>query len=241
MLERLTLSCVLWLAACDDAAMPKLPTARVTEHATPAAADATAAPATTAPATTTRAASAAATRLAAYEQRETGVPARAVAAGVALAIDDVTLRFDRPALAEPETRLPWIASSDERAVFRGKQALIVPFAVRNDAPVARVLDVGFVLHTRDGKRHTGGVYNERLAATQRGRVSPFDLGRLAPDTWVESVLVFDVEPAELAGAVLYVSHRRTVRDRFDRRRRVVAEHVVVDLAEAEAAAPIRAR
>jgi hypothetical protein len=180
-----------------------------------------------------------ATRLADYKAKEHLVAADAIAAGEPVRIYDFDVKLGRPELAEPELRLPWIANVEERAAFRGKRALIVPMSARNDAPVARGLDLGLVLHTRDGKRHTGGVYNERLAAKQRGVKGWYDLGRLAPDTWVDSVVVFDVDPAHVEG-VLYLARWITVRDRWGRGRSVVQQHVVVDLHAAIDAPPIRA-
>lgn len=231
MLERISLLLFLVVAACEGD--PAATAAR--SPGSPASAevsiDAAAAPAV----------SAHADRLATYKEREHRVPALRVAAGTELVVFEHTIRLDAPVLADAETRLPWIANVDERRLFAGKRALIVPFSVRNDAPVARRLDVGFVLHTRDGKTHVGGAYNERLAAKQRGVTAFYDLGKLPPDTWRDSVLVFDVDPAHAAGAVVHVAHWTTIRDRHDRRRQVVAEHAVVDLAPAVEGPAIRAR
>lgn len=209
----------------------------------PAPAATSRAPATQAPDSDAPVSSAsrAATRLAEYKEREHRRPADVVAVGLPLRIYEFDVKLERPVLADAETRLPWIANVEERAAFRGKRALIVPFSARNDAPVARELDVGFVLHTSDGKRHTGGVYNERLAAKQRGRTAWYDLQKLAPDKWVDSVLVFDVDPAHLEGAVLYVARWIRVRDRFGRWHSIVEQHAVADLQAPIEGPPIRAK
>ncbi|MFN0253275.1 MAG: hypothetical protein ACKV2T_40770 [Kofleriaceae bacterium] len=186
------------------------------------------------------AASASAVRLADYKSKEHGHPAVVVPVKQPLRIYDFDIELEQPILAEPETRLPWIANLDERALFRGKKALILPIKARNDSPVARELLLGFVLHTRDGKSHTGGVYNERLAAKQLGRIAWFDLKKQAPDAWVETVLVFEVDPAQLDGAVVYVARWITVRDLRGRRRSVVEQHLVADLAAAKDGPPIAA-
>lgn len=228
---------VCLLAACEAASPPSIPvpgqgvTARTAATPTDSVHE-------TGPNT---AASASATRLARYKEKEHQRPAVVAPVGETFALDDFDIKLGQPELADPETRLPWIANVDERALFRGKRALIVPFSTRNNTPVARKLDFGFLLHTKDGKSHGGGVYNERLAAKQRGKISVFDMKRAAPDTWVDSVLVFDVDPAQLEGAVVYVTHWITVRDRFGRSRSVVEQHAVADIAAPIEAAPIRAK
>lgn len=182
----------------------------------------------------------AASRLAIYKEKETGRPAAVAAVGQPIRIFDFDVKLEQPVLVEPEIRLPWIANVDERALFRGKRALIVPFTARNDSPVARRMGVGIVLHTSDGKKHVGGAYNERLAAKQRNRIAWYDLPQLPPDKWVASLLVFDVDPAQLEGAVLYIARWVTVRDRFGRARSVVEEQVVADLPAPIDGPPIRA-
>jgi hypothetical protein len=184
-----------------------------------------------------QAASRAATRLAAYKEKEHARPITVVPIGQPIRIDDFVVELGRPELADPETRLPWIANVDERAQFRGKRALVVPFSVRNDAPVARGFELGLVLHTPDGKTHVGGPYNERLAAKQRARV--VDLKRLTPDRPVEGVRVFDVDPAQLEGAVLYAARWIKVRDRSGHSKWVVDQHAVADLVAAIEAPAIR--
>lgn len=227
----------LLLVACEKSNLEPPFSSPASAPATPGAA------APTAPAARTDASatgvSATAVRLAEYKSKEHRVDAGVVPVGRPLRIYDFDIELEQPILAEAETRLPWIANVDERAVFRGKKALVLPIKARNDAPVARELSVGFVLHTRDGKRHTGGVYNERLAAKQLGRISWFDLKKQAPDVWVDTVLVFDVEPAHLEGAVLYVARWITVRDLRGRKHRVVEQHLVADLAPSKEGPPIR--
>lgn len=229
------------VAACEAASPPSIPVPGrgVTDNAaaTPTESVREARPKTSASVS----ASASATRLARYKEKEHQRPAVVAPAGETFALDDFDIKLGQPELADPETRLPWIASITEREVFRGRRALIVPFSARNNTPVARRLDFGFLLHTKDGKSHGGGVYNERLAAKQRGKISVFDMKRVTPDTWIDSVLVFDVDPAQLEGAVVYVTHWITVRDRFGRSHSVVDLHAVADIAAPIEAAPIRAK
>ena len=58
-------------------------------------------------------ASAYATRLAEHMAAEAGVPCEAMPKGSLLRIGEWELQFARPEIVTPETRSPWIKSSDE--------------------------------------------------------------------------------------------------------------------------------
>ena len=180
-------------------------------------------------------------RFAKFRQRDGGGTAcPTFAAGVDVVLGDFSYRFERPLLSDPETRLPWIANVDERRALSREHVklLVVPFAVRNDAPAAGAIPHGIVLVTRDGETHGNWPYNERLWNTTHGRRALWN-DRLGPDTWVETAYVFDVNPAELEGAVLSIARVTYERDRNGRSRRIVREQAVVDLAPAIPSDPIR--
>src|SRR5512138_1526197 len=108
-------------------------------------------------------------RLARVKEREHGVPCSTYAVGSEVHYSEFVLHFETPIIAEPELRLPWIASDVERATLRGSHVLIVPLAMRNTARVPRSPPHGFTLLTRDGIAHHGWTYNERVWSQQHGR------------------------------------------------------------------------
>lgn len=150
----------------------------------------------------------AALRLARFEEREQRRTCLVFGEGAEVAIADVSIRFDAPLVAEPETREAWVPDASERATLgrRGNRALIVPFVLRG----AQALPFGCVLVTSDGATHAPWPANQRLWTAAQGGAT---------------ALVFDVDPATLEGAVLYLTSRE--------------HHAVVDLAAAIPTEPIR--
>src|SRR5262245_22832387 len=53
-------------------------------------------------------------RLAKFKEEKEGKPCRAFAAGEEVRFGDFSYKIEAPLIADPETRLPWIANIDER-------------------------------------------------------------------------------------------------------------------------------
>jgi len=154
----------------------------------------------------------AAQRLARLKEREHGVPCPVFAAGAEVRYSDFALRFEQPILE------------------RSAHVLIVPFALNNTTPVAKSAPQGFLLTTRDGVAHRGETDDERVWSRSHGRRVYWELEPLRPGDRVETAFVFDVDPAALAGAVLYMHRVGSVRDRAGYSHEVVYEQAVADLA-----------
>ena len=155
----------------------------------------------------------AAQRLARLKEREHGVPCPVFAAGAEVRYSDFALRFEQPILD------------------RSAHLLIVPFALSNTSPVAKSAPQGFLLTTSDGITHHGETDRERAWSKSHARRVYWELEPLRPGDRVETAFVFDVDPAALDGAVLYMHRTGSVRDRAGYSHQVVYEQAVADLAK----------
>lgn len=153
---------------------------------------------------------------------------------------DFSFEFGTPELIEPENRLPWIGNHTERSKFAdGVKALAVPYKRRNDSPVKVKDEVWVVLQTSDGETAYAQAYNTRLYNDRAGTEQPWDHTSAPPDKWVETALVFAVDPEAADGALAWIGLTDTRKDARGRKETFTSAQAVVDLADAVEADSLR--
>lgn len=182
-------------------------------------------------------ASEAAQALAEHQAGEEGVPAEAFGADDEVALGDWSYRLEAPLLVTVEADIAYIQNSDERAAFARTQGqgLVLPYALRNDSPLAADIPHSLAVVTAAGEKVYGMPYNAALWAEANGRTAPQDLGTLPAGTWTETVRVYPVAHEDAQGALAYLAEVTVHWEDRDRdgdketRVRTLHEHAVVDL------------
>ena len=169
-----------------------------------------------------------------HSSTETPCPRLNVASGHQVGqIGDWKIQLGEPFLVEGDATLPNIKNSNERRSFKANKhmALVLPYKVLNESPVARKRNLGFRLKDTLGESRSFGPYNAALWGKELGIPSSWDLGRIPPNKWVETVTVIAVDPAGVDGAALYLNVEETRRYVTGKKYSVTAHHLLMELPE----------
>ena len=149
-----------------------------------------------------------AVRMADYKAKEERVPAGAFGVGDEVVLGDLSYRFGTPEIVDVEQDVAYIQNSDERAAFSktGAKGLVLPYAIRNDAPMAKSSPQSVAIITGEGEVYYAQPYNSALWAKAHGRTDITELGKLSPDQWTETARVYAINPASLDGSLIYLAH-----------------------------------
>ncbi|MBP9208115.1 MAG: hypothetical protein KBG28_29375 [Kofleriaceae bacterium] len=166
-----------------------------------------------------------------------GLDCPVYALGQEFTVGDWSLRVDGVSVHEAESKLPWITNVEERSWFArpGRRALVVRFAVRNDAPIKRGFSPGMRLYSSDGQQATWFPYNLELYQKDHGLAKP--PRSYPPGAWVERAGVLGVAEGAADHAALWVRDMVSQYDPTDprgRRKIQVLKHTaLVDLGPAK--------
>lgn len=150
-------------------------------------------------------------------------------------IADWQFELGEPFLIKGDSELPRIQNSGERRSFRNTElmALVIPYRVRNNAPVARKRDVSFQFKDTLGETRDYGPYNAEQWGLVMDRKSSWDLGKIPPNRWVDTVTVVAAHPDGVDGSAIYLRIQETRRYLNGKKYKATKAHTLIEMPTVE--------
>ena len=146
-------------------------------------------------------------------------------------IADWQFQIGEPFLIKGGSELPQIQNSSERRSFRKENimALVIPYRIRNNAPVARKRDVSFQFKDTLGETRDYGPYNAEQWGLILDVKSSWDLGKIPPNQWIDTVTVVAADPEGVDGAAIYLRMQETRRYSTGKKYKTTKAQTLIEL------------
>lgn len=158
-------------------------------------------------------------------------PVNAFSANQVATIADWQFDIGEPFLIKGDSELPRIQNSGERRDFRKENilALVIPYRIRNNAPVARKRDVSFQYKDILGETRDYGPYNAEQWGLILDVKSSWDLGKIPPNQWIDTVTVVAADPEGVDGAAIYLRMQETRRYSTGKKYKTTKAQTLIEL------------
>ena len=108
-------------------------------------------------------------------------------------------------------------------------ALVIPYRIRNNAPVARKRDVSFQFKDTLGETRDYGPYNAEQWGLILDVKSSWDLGKIPPNQWIDTVTVVAADPEGVDGAAIYLRMQETRRYSTGKKYKTTKAQTLIEL------------
>ena len=146
-------------------------------------------------------------------------------------VGDFQYQLGEPFITGGETARKLISNWDERKMFGRDniKALVVPIKIMNTTPLAKNEDIGVTLRDTLGETRKVWPYNSALWAKEYEAKDPWELGKLPPDKWVDTVWVFAVGTEGVENSAMYFTKWETRRYSNGKKYKAVKDQMVMEL------------